>query len=248
MLGRAEGQENPKRQNFDETLEAPDIHQNDVSTVGEQSLTVGFQSHGGADLIEWDALNELDFGMLPPQNSTPASGSWDMNTTGYEFVSGSFNHENIPKSPSPDLINFHSTHLSSISIPTNRPYLIPSQTRFPSLPATLSTNHMGRSFTPKTTIKACSQTNATILVQILKSYPKMMTKNETYPPFIHPFCVPDTTSGPSYTSSESLQNCRNLAKLFYSDTGGRRLVWRMIRMEQERMAQEVSNRLGATGT
>jgi len=247
MPGRAEGHDDPKLQDFDEILKAPDILQNDVSTSREQSLTISFPSHGGVDSIEWDTLNDLDFRMLPPQNSNPASDSWDMNRTSYEFVSGSLNHENIPKSLSPNLFDFQSTHFSSTSVPINRPYLIPNQTGFTSIPAPLSAN-MGCSFAPRTTVKASSQVNATILLQILKSYPKMMTRKETCPPFIHPYCFSSTTFGNSNTASESLQNCRNLAKLFYSDTGGRRLLWRMIRMEQERVAQEVSNRLGATET
>lgn len=75
------------------------------------------------------------------------------------------------------------------------------------------------------------------LMRILYSYPKMMLRPETFPHFIHPLCFPEgTTANP-----ESIVNCMSLMQLFESGNhDSRKLVWRMILSEQERLASTVS--------
>jgi hypothetical protein len=76
--------------------------------------------------------------------------------------------------------------------------------------------------------------------QILRSYPFMMLQKAALPPFISRFqpSWAETEEGPS--QQQSLITCIGLVQLFKSRTdSNRNLVWRLIKLEQERILSKV---------
>ena len=75
---------------------------------------------------------------------------------------------------------------------------------------------------------------ANLLFYTLKSYP-LMLRQSTLPPFIHPSCVSFTDEG---TRNEPLENCIALIHMMANGIqGSRRLFWRNVKQECERMCQ-----------
>lgn len=75
--------------------------------------------------------------------------------------------------------------------------------------------------------------SANVIKQALRSYPQMMLRRSTFPPFIHPY--QDKSHLP-----EPLSNCMGIAMLFVSrnpDTSP--FLWQSIRREQDRNLNEV---------
>jgi hypothetical protein len=107
-----------------------------------------------------------------------------------------------------------------------------------------------RSIGPRSLGKRSSQIGAAFLPCMLASYPAMMLRKETFPPFIH--CVRGSESRHSNKSlPESLVNCMTIAQMFV--TRGKetsKFMWRTIRMEQERIWLQVrkNNREGGIPT
>ncbi|KAI0393960.1 hypothetical protein F5Y17DRAFT_429881 [Xylariaceae sp. FL0594] len=80
-----------------------------------------------------------------------------------------------------------------------------------------------------------------LILHTLKSYPLMMRRRDTLPPFIHPSLVDGVmgqiSDGTDKTSP--LTNCMVLVHMLGSDVrGSRRLFWRNVRMECERLLSE----------
>ncbi|KAB5576196.1 hypothetical protein GE09DRAFT_1094944 [Coniochaeta sp. 2T2.1] len=74
--------------------------------------------------------------------------------------------------------------------------------------------------------------------QILRSYPYMMLQKAALPPFIHRF-QPSWANTGEARSQQSLITCIGLVQLFKSRTdSNRNLVWRLIKLEQERMMSQ----------
>lgn len=110
---------------------------------------------------------------------------------------------------------------------------------FLSIPTSMSNGHASRSLTPRALGKAGAKFGALFLKRILSSYPRMMVRKETLPPFIHPvwFLEGNETER---SFPESLVNCMTIAQMFIDrrkETN--KFLWRTIRMEQERFWHEV---------
>lgn len=98
-----------------------------------------------------------------------------------------------------------------------------------------------RSFTQNPALKSGTQgATAMLMYRILTSYPMMMRGPESLPPFIHPsFLSHDETS--ENTSFESLTTCMSLMQMVSTHApGSRRLLWKNVRLECERLHEEVS--------
>jgi hypothetical protein len=83
-------------------------------------------------------------------------------------------------------------------------------------------------------VKTGSEMSVTFVRQILSSYPGMMLRKETFPPFIHSsYCLHGQMPQP-------LANCMSIVQMFSTRTpASNEFVWRTIRMEQERLWVEV---------
>jgi hypothetical protein len=69
---------------------------------------------------------------------------------------------------------------------------------------------------------------------MLKSYVLKMLRHNSLPPFIHPYLVS------AELAMEPLDNCINLVHMISGEMkGGRKLFWRNVRMECERLCAEV---------
>lgn len=85
-----------------------------------------------------------------------------------------------------------------------------------------------------------AQNNTTVILQALHSYPQMLIRRETFPPFIHPKWDEISASAEAI-SSKSLSTCMSIAKSFYSiPLGARTGMWDIIRSEEQRFTDEVS--------
>jgi hypothetical protein len=85
--------------------------------------------------------------------------------------------------------------------------------------------------------------SAILLFQILGSFPSMMLRRETLPPFIHPTFHPVNFSSMEIDKSgvfEALSNCISISQLFQSRTKDLKFLWRSIRLEHERIWHSVS--------
>jgi hypothetical protein len=77
-----------------------------------------------------------------------------------------------------------------------------------------------------------AEASATILMHCIRSYPQMMLRRQTFPPFIHPHWH---TGLP-----ENLVNCMSIAQLFVTRTlENSPFLWRTIDNEVSRFKNEV---------
>jgi hypothetical protein len=214
------------------------IVHDDQTTASNISQTVGFLANQGNNVFDWDMLNMTNFDPSLPQESAELYDQWDV----ARFTSAStdpvdtfsslkgFNFQAPPHYPSTS--SSTSQTLSALGQDSNSN---------PSISYIISSYHSIRSFAPRTMTRGKSQGGEVLLMQILKSFPKMMLRRETFPPFIHAHCTSADLVSNSSELIEPLANCMTVAQLFYSATGSsRKLVWRMIRMEIERVVQDVS--------
>ncbi|KAE8143490.1 hypothetical protein BDV38DRAFT_233802 [Aspergillus pseudotamarii] len=80
---------------------------------------------------------------------------------------------------------------------------------------------------------------AKLILHNLRSYPQMMLRHNTLPPFIHPSVV---SSDPGNPDMEPLTNCIALVHMIGSGTqASRKLFWKNVRMECERLCEEHPN-------
>lgn len=95
-----------------------------------------------------------------------------------------------------------------------------------------------RSFDQRPRLKSGSQRITNLILHTLKSYPLMMLHDNNLPPFIHPhFALSDD---PENSDVEPLTNCINLVHMRSSRIhGSRKLFWKNVRMECERLCAEV---------
>jgi hypothetical protein len=132
----------------------------------------------------------------------------------------------------PDMLNFQSQPVAAASNP-----FPPGPTYSLQYPFEDSSRCMRR----RKLINPHVQTHATLIIQILSSFPAMMLRKETFPPFIHPRSF-SSVPGKEYEMPEALVNCMSIAQLFKTRTKeNSRFLWKSIRMEHERLWHEVCN-------
>lgn len=79
---------------------------------------------------------------------------------------------------------------------------------------------------------------AQLTLHTLRSYPLMMLRDGTLPPFIHPLLA--SSEYEDDKDVEPLTNCRSLVHMISSGVqGSRKLFWRNVRLECERLIHEV---------
>jgi hypothetical protein len=103
-----------------------------------------------------------------------------------------------------------------------------------STPLMYPLNNNFRALPSRKIVKTGSEMSVTFVRQILSSYPGMMLRKETFPPFIHSsYCLHGQMPQP-------LANCMSIVQMFSTRTpASNEFVWRTIRMEQERLWVEV---------
>ncbi|KAL5315471.1 hypothetical protein ACEPPN_016339 [Leptodophora sp. 'Broadleaf-Isolate-01'] len=110
---------------------------------------------------------------------------------------------------------------------------------------TISTSHISipasptssvRSLALRKTAQTGTQRIANLLFYNLKSFPLMMLRHGTLPPFIHPRLI---SSHAENTRMEPLTNCVSLMHMIGSRIqGSRKLFWKNVRLECERLCAE----------
>ena len=104
-----------------------------------------------------------------------------------------------------------------------------------SIPRPPTNNH--RSLIRRPKMQTGAQRIANLILHNLKSYPLMMLHHNNLPPFIHPFLI---SSKIENNAMEPLTNCISLVHMISSGTqGSRKLFWKNVRLECERLFEEV---------
>ncbi|KAI9688758.1 MAG: hypothetical protein M1822_001115 [Bathelium mastoideum] len=99
-----------------------------------------------------------------------------------------------------------------------------------------SPSHTIRSLVKRPRMQTGAQRIANLVLHTLKSYPLMMMRHNTLPPFIHP-CL--TSSDVEDIRMEPLINCISLMHMIGSGVQrSRKLFWKNVRMECERLRAE----------
>ena len=120
----------------------------------------------------------------------------------------------------------YGSYIDDLSITTN-----------PTLSIAPNYDLASRSFTRKPAIKGGALTTSMLMLHLLISYPMMLRDPNAPPPFIHPSFLADQES----KTMESLTTCVSLIQML--DSGGsasKRLLWKNIRLECERLQVQVS--------
>lgn len=125
-------------------------------------------------------------------------------------------------------------------------HLIPSTNHTPHIPQATLSSYISIPKQPTTTFRSLirrpklstgAQRTANLILHTLKSYPMMMQRHSTLPPFIHPRLISSETKN---GHMEPLTNCICLMHMISSGVqGSRKLFWKNVKMECERMCEEV---------
>ncbi|KAH7109300.1 hypothetical protein B0J11DRAFT_238050 [Dendryphion nanum] len=95
-----------------------------------------------------------------------------------------------------------------------------------------------RSFEHLFVTDGASKKTSMLIVRLLTSYPAMMRKHNSLPPFIHPYFLTNVNN-PDIKALESFNTCVSLMQITNTEPrGGRKLLWRNIRLECERLQEE----------
>lgn len=89
-------------------------------------------------------------------------------------------------------------------------------------------------FTKNKVKTAIQQTHATMIIDMIRAYPRMMMRRETLPPFTHAYSPISRSPDPNNQSAlpKHLTNCMGIAQLFaVCNTDTRPFVWATIRSE-----------------
>ncbi|KAH8728127.1 hypothetical protein GQ44DRAFT_702664 [Phaeosphaeriaceae sp. PMI808] len=109
---------------------------------------------------------------------------------------------------------------------------IRSSNQSPSIPT--MPNYELRFFNHRPAVGGGAYTTAMLMVRMLTSYPLMMRDIKSPPPFIHSYSLSDTNK-----SMESIITCASLMQMLeINRQGGRKLLWKNVRFECERLAAE----------
>lgn len=94
-----------------------------------------------------------------------------------------------------------------------------------------------RSLFQRPNLEPGAQRISKLILHTLKSYPRMVLRNDTLPPYIHAKTVPLGEEG---SLTEPLSNAVNLVRMISGgNRSGRKLFWKNVRLECERCCNEV---------
>lgn len=92
-----------------------------------------------------------------------------------------------------------------------------------------------RAFDKRPRLNTSTQRTAKLIFHTLQSYPLMMLRDKTLPPFIHPQSLSFENG-----DMELLANCTSLVHMLGNNVqGNQKLFWRNVRMECERLCANV---------
>lgn len=172
-----------------------------------------------------------------------------MPSLGFSDLEGNYLHlDDIAIGPNEDLLNPQadinnshllttqpsSVHRSSPPIDTGAQIdqnLLSLKFSIPTAPGAV------RSMIRRQSTQTAAQRVSNLISHTLQSYPLMLLRSSTLPPFIHPSMI---TSNDENLHLESLTNCLSLVQMI--STGiqtSRKLFWKNVRMECERLSEEV---------
>lgn len=124
--------------------------------------------------------------------------------------------------------------------------LTPSMDQEGQRPQAFFPSHMSIPTRPTDTVRslilrprpqAGAQRITSLILHVLKSYPLMMVRHNTLPPFIHPRSV---SADIENSNIESLDNCISLVGMIsWKGHGSRKLFWINVRLECERFLADV---------
>lgn len=139
---------------------------------------------------------------------------------------------------STDLLQYSSTSSSSDSTSsTNEAIRIPSSLSSHMISIPPIPTYAFRSMLMRPNLKTGTQRITNLILHTLKSYPLMMLRDNILPPFIHPRF---TSHESENNNMEPLTNCIALMHMISSGIqGSRKLFWKNVRMECERILNEV---------
>lgn len=149
-----------------------------------------------------------------------------------DFLNPQSNDETVqyPSSESLSLVR-HSTPSTDATFPRQQAISSPNVS-IPPLPTSTL-----RSLIQRPSMKAGAQRIANLILHTLKSYPLMMLRHNTLPPFIHPRLIASKVEN---NHMEPLNNCISLVHMISSGVqGSRKLFWKNVRLECERLFGEV---------
>ncbi|KFZ09835.1 hypothetical protein V502_08445 [Pseudogymnoascus sp. VKM F-4520 (FW-2644)] len=164
----------------------------------------------GGDYLDWDDP-QIDFaGFLNPQSN--------VGTVQYPPLGPSSSaHHWIPS--------------------TNQTLHIPQAILSPYMSIPKQPTTAFRSLIRRPKVSAGAQRTANLILHTLKSYPLMMLRHGSLPPFIHPRLI---SSEAENNHMEPLTNCICLVHMISSGIrGSRKLFWKNVQMECERMCEEI---------
>lgn len=161
--------------------------------------------------LDWD-ISEIDFVdfMNPPMGEDVA-----------QYFTPPLSSMSHGSSPVPT----HTIQLQQLSSPSNA--------SIPVMPTFTS-----RSLIQRPRKEARSQRSATLMLQTLVSYPRIMLRHKNIPSFIHPSLLAFAAEN---NYMEPLNNCISLMNMVSSGVRGvRKLFWRNVQQECQRFCNEVS--------
>ncbi|KAJ8122067.1 hypothetical protein ONZ43_g1641 [Nemania bipapillata] len=225
----------------------PEAHRRGDSTVIEPSVVTPASSPAADSPGDREAndttdnvglLNELD---LSVPNFEDTQMEWDGANMAFADL---FNSQIIESYLSPVSPPFapHSRNPAPQTQQTAQQAQQQQQAFFspqPSLPATPTSAVRALVHRPK--MQAGAQRISNLILHTLKSYPLMILHHNTLPPFIHPVTV---ASGFEDPHMEPLTNCLSLTHMLKNGVqGSRKLFWKNVRLECERLSHELKQLL-----
>ena len=180
------------------------------------------------------AISNSSLELLDLERSIPNSN--DLNIDFSVFFEAQTNGKELQYSPS-NLSNL--TYNSTPS--TDAMVFIPNLDFYPSQSLPRGPNPP-RALVQRQRPRYGAQRTADLIVQILRSYPLMMLRDNALPPFIHPHVI---SSNALNDNMEPITNCISLVHMISGETkGSRKLFWKNVQLECERLCAEVCYVLG----
>lgn len=171
----------------------------------------GFANLGGEFQLDW-ADSDIDFAdfLIPQTNDGPVQYSSSGSSSSFG-----------PSTPS-----------TGPASQVQQPISAPINISIPRQPV-----NTVRSLAQRPKVNIAAGRTASLIFHTLKSYPRMMLRPNTLPPFIHPRLL---YSDFGNDHMEPLTNCVNLVHMIgIGAQGSRKLFWKNVRLECERWCEEV---------
>lgn len=190
-------------------VEPRPLASHDNGTVLDSALSMPLENLG-EEFLDWNDA-ELDFS---------------------DFLNAQTLIENVDYSSSGTSLFRRSNSTTYQTNPVHYSLFSPEHT-MPPTPSIYNT----RSLVLRSKITGGATRSANLILGTLKSYPHMILRDNTLPPFIHPSLVPFHKED---DEMEPLTNCISLVHMVSSGIrGSKKLFWRNVRMECERLRAEV---------